>query len=275
MLNCTNISYSIGGKSLLKNVDWSLGAGQMLAVVGPNGAGKSTLMRVLAGELTPECGEVMLGGDCIGEMSIHRRARCRAMMRQSTTADFDFCAFEIVLMGRNPHCHGGECKRDFAIVREAMEATEVWELRKRRYPTLSGGEQQRLQLARTLAQIWDEQEAGGLRMLLLDEPTSALDMAHQHRVLAAVRDFITSATVVVAIFHDLNLAAQYADRILFLRGGHVDALGTPEAVITPEQVWQTFRAPVCVMGHPTSGCPVVLNAMEHSHHKQNPLEVIA
>lgn len=155
---------------------------------------------------------------------------------------------------------GAEEKGDYEIARAALDAVEAAHLEERIYPTLSGGERQRVHLARALAQIWEPSPShiNGVRYLLLDEPTSNLDLAHQHRTLAVARRFAREQVGVLVILHDLNLAAQYADRIAVLRDGSLVALGTPSQVLTPEAIRETFATPVIVMKHPHLDCPLII-----------------
>jgi iron complex transport system ATP-binding protein len=237
----------------------------VLAVVGPNGAGKSTLRKILCGDLKPSGGEVFMKGRALADWSLTERAQVRAVLPQDSSLNFPFTVLEVVLMGRAPHLKGAEGKHDYEVARAALDAVEVRHLEERIYPTLSGGERQRVQLARVLAQIW-EPPAGGARYLLLDEPTSNLDLAHQHSTLKIARRFAREGVGVLIILHDLNLAAQYADRILMLRQGSVAALGSPIEVLTPEAIYETFGMPVVITKHPLLECPLIIPSTEGSLH---------
>jgi len=251
----------IGAKELLAGVSLELRAGELVAVVGPNGAGKSTLRRVLCGDAEPGDGAVWMNGRPLAAWSLIERARVRAVLPQDSTLNFPFTAFEVVLMGRTPHVRGAESAHDYEIARAALAATEAGHLTERLYPTLSGGERQRVQLARVLAQIW-EPPADGARYLLLDEPTSNLDLAHQHSTLAIARRFARAGVGVLVIVHDLNLAAQYADRILMLKDGRVVAAGPPAEVLTQAAIRATFDMPVLITRHPALDCPLVVPTPE-------------
>ncbi len=154
-------------------------------------------------------------------------------------------------MGRAPHVSGAESEKDYKIARAALAEVDALDLEDRIYPTLSGGERQRVHLARVLAQIWESSE-DGKRYLLLDEPTSNLDLTHQHGTLKIARKFARAGAAVLIILHDLNLAAQYADKVLILKNGTVRAFDTPEKVFTPETIRQTFEVSVSVVKHPFS-----------------------
>ena len=162
---------------------------------------------------------------------------------------------EVIRLGRTPHATGAQ--QDHQIVERCLEASDTLALRRRLYTQLSGGEKQRVQLARVLAQIWRAEDAPG-RLLLLDEPTSALDLAHQRLVLKQVRELAADGCGVFMILHDLNLAARYSDRCLLLAQGNQRALGSPQDVLTPNLLGEVFEAPVDVMPHPEDGLPVVL-----------------
>jgi len=177
------------------------------------------------------------------------------VLPQASNLAFGFTAFEVVLMGRSPHFRGSESREDHAIALEAMRLTQIDHLAGRVYTTLSGGERQRVQLARVLAQIW---QGHSPRYLLLDEPTNNLDLAHQHITLRIARQFAACGVGVLAILHDLNLAAQVAERILVLKAGRMYASGTPSEVLTPQVVEAAFNLPVLVQPHPCFNCPLVI-----------------
>jgi iron complex transport system ATP-binding protein len=261
LIEARAVSVRVRGKSLLEGVSVEARRGELVAVVGPNGAGKSTLRKVLAGDVEPAAGEVRMGGRALPGWSLVERARVRAVMAQDSTLNFPFTALEVVLMGRMPHLCGAESERDYEIARSALDAVEARHLEGRLYPTLSGGERQRVQLARALSQIWesnagDENDAG--RYLLLDEPTSNLDLAHQYGAMEIVRRFAREGVAALVILHDLNLAAQYADRVLMLRGGRAVFTGSPAEVFTRELIEETFEMPVVVAPHPRLDCPLII-----------------
>jgi iron complex transport system ATP-binding protein len=243
------LGWCTGGSTLLDDVSLHVEAGEMVAVMGPNGAGKSTLLRNLAGELQPASGEVVLNGRRLRHWPRLLLARQRAVLPQHSPLSFGFTVTEVVAMGRAPHPGQGG-RRDAAIVEAAMRAADVSHLAGRRYPGLSGGERQRVHLARVLAQVWEEAEDGP-RFLLLDEPTSALDLAHQHQVLGIVRDMLARGGIgALVILHDLNLAAQYADRLVLLRDGRLAATGAPAEVLDPAVLEPVFGLSLQVLPHP-------------------------
>ena len=256
MIEARNITVEINSKKLLDDVSIEMKSGEVLAVLGPNGAGKSTLRKVLCGDLIPTSGEVSMNNKPLGDWTLTERAKARAVLPQDSSLNFQFSVLEVVLMGRAPHINGAETAKDYKIARKALAAVDEQKLEERIYPTLSGGERQRVQLARVLAQVWERTETP--RYLLLDEPTSNLDIAHQHGTLKIARHFAKENAAVLVILHDLNLAAQYADKILLLRDGKISASGVPEQVFTPKIIAETFNVKTSVIKHPSLQCPLII-----------------
>ncbi|PJF41829.1 MAG: heme ABC transporter ATP-binding protein [Phototrophicales bacterium] len=256
-IKATQITVHVGNAYILQDVSLCLNTGELLAVVGPNGAGKSTLLKVLTGELHPHKGTISIDDKPLARWPKKALAQRRAVLPQNSTLSFGFTALQVVLLGRTPHIRGIESRHDYEIVHEAMRLTATDHLAHRVYTTLSGGERQRIQLARVLAQIWG-QDSNNTRYLLLDEPTNNLDIHHQHSILRIARHFANNGTGVLAILHDLNLAAQYADRILVLDKGMVATVGTPKVVLTPHLIQNTFKLTVVVQDHPCMDCPLVI-----------------
>lgn len=240
-----------GGRAILDNVSCAIRRGRLTAILGPNGAGKSTLLRVLSAELAPDAGEASLDGRPLRTWKAIELARRRAVLPQESLLSFPFRVREVVLLGRMPHSPNGETARDHDIAREALARVDMAHAGDRTYTTLSGGEKQRVHLARALAQIWED--TGEPRTLLLDEPTSNLDPSHQHATLALARGLADDGVTVVAILHDLNLALAYADDVLVIRAGRVAAAGPVEATLTPELVSGVFNINARQITLP--GCP--------------------
>jgi iron complex transport system ATP-binding protein len=214
-----------------------------MAIVGPNGAGKSTLLRLLSSDLHPTGGDILLYGKPMSRYPTRELALKRAVMSQSALVTFEFTAFEVAMMGRYPHQRFGSSARqdDRQIVSQAMQRTETSHLSEQLYPTLSGGESARVTLARVLAQETP--------LILLDEPTAALDLRHQQVVMKVARQLASDGAGIIAIVHDLNLAA-YADQVVMLHHGQVYAEGTPREVLTESIIEDVFNVPVVVMEHP-------------------------
>ncbi|MGE5145493.1 MAG: heme ABC transporter ATP-binding protein [Candidatus Eiseniibacteriota bacterium] len=260
MIETDCVTFRVGASALVDDATIAVRPGEVLALLGPNGAGKSTLLRLLSGDATPSAGAVRMAGRPLAAWTRHEAARVRAVLPQSSTLEFAFTAFEVALMGRFPHDGRGESRACRAIAEAALDETGAWPLRDRLYPTLSGGEQQRVQLARVLAQIWEPPADGAPRYLLLDEPTSSLDLAHQHETLAVARRLAGQGVGVVAVLHDLNLAALYADRVALMAGGRLGTPGTPKAVFSAEAIERVFGVPVTVGRHPDGRHPLVIAA---------------
>ena len=259
MLAGRNIHVVLEGNTLLEDVSIEVRPGEVVAVLGPNGAGKSTLLKVLCGDLSPTRGTVSMEGRPLASWDRKASARVRAVLPQQSNLSFPFRVLEVALMGRSPHLSGPETQRDFAIARAALEEAEVDHLEERLYPTLSGGEAQRVHLGRVLAQIWEAVEETP-RYLLLDEPTSSLDLAHQHHTLAVARAFAGRQVGVLVVLHDLNLAAQYADRVMLLKEGREVAEGPPGQVLQAETIEAVYGVPITVIPHPHGSCPLVVAA---------------
>ena len=254
MLVTKELSYQIKGKWLLSGVTLRTEPGELLAVLGPNGAGKSTLIRLISGEWPTQQGEIRWLGDDLTRLRTDELARLRAVLTQKVHMSHAFPAREVVLMGRYPHFKRQPSAEDWAMVDACMDRTETWDFADRNYQTLSGGEQQRVQLARALAQV---SQAGGPFLLLLDEPLNNLDIRHQHALMQEAQRFARQGHVVLLVMHDLNLAARFADRILLLKAGRQQALGPPHQVLTEAHLTHTYDFPMQVMAHPTQGFPVV------------------
>lgn len=248
MLKINRLSVQAGGRMLLDDLTLAFAAGELAMVVGPNGAGKTTLLRCLDGELTPARGRVELAGRALRDWPRRELARARAVLPQQSTLEFPFSARDVVLMGRMPHSSGDA--EDRAIATRALEMCDCAELEERAYPSLSGGEQQRVQTARVLAQMWGPQSAAG-RFLLLDEPASALDLSHQYQLLNLLKNLTRTDRIgVICTLHNLNLVAQFADRAVVIDRGMLVADGAPMEVFTEETIGHVFDLDVAIRPHP-------------------------
>lgn len=237
-----------GARHIFERVDVAFHPGSLTVLVGPNGAGKSTLLGIASGDVEPTSGEVRLLGRPLAQWSPGDLARVRAVMPQDHHVNFSFSVEEIVEMGRVPHER--DPQRDEQIVAESMAAADVTHMRTRDVQTLSGGEAARTAFARVLAQVTP--------VVFLDEPTAALDLRHQERVLRYARSLASAGACVIAVLHDLNLAAAHADRIVMLGGGGIVADGAPRDVLTAPTIEALYGQPVCVVEHPTRGVPLVV-----------------
>jgi iron complex transport system ATP-binding protein len=238
-------------------VDLNVTPGRVTAVVGANGAGKSTLLRVMCGELKPTLGWVELDGRALSHWPICDLARRRAVLPQDTQVAFSLPVLDVVLLGRMPHLKNGrETRADGDVALRALEHVGLAHLADRAYPSLSGGEKQRVQLARMLAQLSDDDPTGG-RYLLLDEPLSAQDVGQQQRILSLVRSLADSGVGILVIIHDLNAAAAVADELIVLRRGRTLACGAPGAVLTEDLVETAFGLRCRVLPDPATGRPLI------------------
>ena len=244
MLQADDIIVRRGGRIVLDRVSAVVRPGSVLAILGPNGAGKSTLFAALAGDLVPESGRVAIGGEAVGGLDILERARRRAVLRQATSMAFDYLVEEVVAMGLNPRRLDGGGPSGRAILAEVAEATATAAFRGRRIATLSGGEAQRVQLARVLAQVWPLRgEAAHQRFLLLDEPTASLDLKHQHALMATVRRVASTGLGIAVVLHDPALAFAYADELLLLKDGRALGPARAPAAVGAEMLATLYEVP--------------------------------
>lgn len=251
MIAARNLSYRIGpDRWLVRDVSLVLTEGELVVLVGPNGAGKTTLLRLLTGELPPSAGDVLLYDKPLQQYSIHEMALQRSIMRQQMDMNFDFSVQEVVMMGRHPHIRLIESERDRQIVDDMLRLTQSDMLRDRQFATLSGGEKARVTLARVLAQQTP--------LVVLDEPTSAMDLRHQHLTMQIARQLTNDGRTILAVLHDLNLAAMYADRIGIMHQSRLIIIDTPQVVLTAEYIQAAFGIVVTVMQHPQDNCPVIV-----------------
>jgi iron complex transport system ATP-binding protein len=238
------VTVRIGRSTLVDGVDLEVAAGEMVALVGPNGAGKSTLLAALSGTRTPTAGQVSVGGVDVATARPRWLASLRAVLPQASPLDAPFTALEVVMLGQIDAIGDERLRRVRALRR--LQEVELGALAGRAYPTLSGGEKQRVQLARVLEQLGD---AGG-RALFLDEPTSALDPRHQHVVLGLARAAADRGHAVVAVLHDLSLASRWADRIALLHRGALLGCGAPAEVLRRDILRRAFAVDFDLVAHP-------------------------
>jgi iron complex transport system ATP-binding protein len=240
---------------VLRDISLTLEPGELVALIGPNGAGKSTLLRVLTGYLQPDNGACLLGDKSLSEWSPQALSRHRAVMRQQSQLGFDWPVEDVIAMGRAPW----EQADSQRVVKQVMDLTGCTPLAGRKYNALSGGEQQRVQLARALAQLWVDGAPQG--WLFLDEPTSALDLYHQQHLLRLLKQLTSAGRLhVCAVLHDLNLAALWADKLLLLHQGEIVAQGSAQQVLQADTLKRWYGAEVHIGQHPGSQTPQVFLA---------------
>jgi len=252
ILQVENLSVRYQQRAAVSDVTFGLRRGEVLALVGPNGSGKSTLVRAISGALSPFSGRVLLAGQDVQRLRPAQRARQMAVVPQNALIPPAFTALETVLFGRTPYLNflGQLSASDEQIARDSLARVEALTLAERRMGELSGGEQQRVLLARALAQQTP--------ILLLDEPTTHLDLKHQVNLLTLTRGLARrDGLAVLIVLHDLNLAAQYADRIALLDEGRLLALGAPTSVLTSEMLSAVYDVPLSVLAHPTQNHPLI------------------
>ena len=252
MLEAKNITVGYGQRKALNGISICVEPHQMTAVIGPNGAGKTTLIRAMNGALEPSSGEILLDGMPLSNFARRAIGRRIAVVAQEAELRFPVTVLEFVLGGRytwsNTGAWGWETSHDVEVAEEALSETALSDFGSRLMNELSGGERQRAVLARALAT-----EAA---ILLLDEPTANLDLAHQAAVLQVVRAHCNErGTGAIVVTHDINLAAEFADKVLLVKEGHMVATGSPKAVLTPELLCDVFEIQVLVDTHPLSGVP--------------------
>ncbi len=256
ILEVDSLRIVYANRLVLKDISFQVQAGEILGVIGPNGAGKTTLIRALSGVLPPAAGTVRVAGEDIMALKPVERARRVAVVPQARNLPPAFTGWELVALGRTPHLNwlGQISQNDEQQVRQALERAQALDLADRRLGELSGGEQQRLLLARAMAQ--------DAPLLLLDEPTAHLDLQHQVSLLDQVSSLARKESLgVVVALHDLNLVARYADRVALLADGAMVALGTPAETMKPVLLEQVYRLPLQVIRNPISGRQVILPAI--------------
>ena len=257
MVKAEGISFRVGKQDLLKPTNLSFEEGKFHVIMGANGAGKSTLLKILAGDMEPTTGAVFLNGSHMADLTKKELALRRAVLSQHYHLAFPVIVREIVMMGRYPFFGVNPTEKDNAICRRAMALMEVEKFAERDYTTLSGGEAQKVQMSRVLAQIWNE-EGEDQKLLFLDEPVSHLDVKYQYQLLRIAKECCRHNTTVIAILHDLNLAVSFADSILFMKEGEVLHAVDDALQLTPAMVEETFGVLPVILRNETHAKPIVI-----------------
>jgi iron complex transport system ATP-binding protein len=247
-LHAEHVSWAVATQHIVDSVTLSAADGEFVGLLGPNGSGKSSLLRTIYRLLKPQAGAILLDDANVWQLSAHEVARRMAVVTQEHTGDFDFSVFEMVLMGRNPHkgMFDRDTDTDFQLVQEALHRVDMASFAQRSFLTLSGGEKQRVLIARALVQQ--------ARFLVLDEPTNHLDIHYQLSILELVRQVRVTT---IAALHDLNLAAYYCDRLYVLKQGQVVESGTPEQVLRPDLIREVYGVGAEIRIHPLTGKPLI------------------
>lgn len=253
MIETINLTLTRRHNVIIDNVCLTLKSGQITGVLGVNGAGKSTLLSGICGNLAPTSGQILLHDKPLEQWPLTQKARYLAVLPQHFNLNFAFLTREVIELGRLPHqtTH----KQNNSIIDDILHLTGIEHLALRNYMELSGGEKQRVQLARILAQLWPITEHS---VLLLDEPTAMLDPLYQHNLLKTVTHCAQQGATVMIILHDLNLAARYCGQLLLLNKGHIFKQGTPHDILTTENINAIFGLDVFIHRHPEQNHPFVI-----------------
>ena len=257
VLKLDHISAAPWGATLLQDINLELNPGVIYGVIGPNGAGKTSLLRCISGDIALREGCIRLGEKRLQEWKLRERARSLAVLPQLSLLNFPYTVDEVVMLGRIPHDTGARADRQ--IVQEVLKAMDIQYLRERLYTELSGGEKQRVQLARIFAQVWHP--AGSQpRLILLDEPTTALDLSHQLQLMQLIRHLAGQGCAIVMVVHDFNLLSGVAGQLCALKAGKQVAQGPVADVMTAAVFAEVFAVNVHITPHPGDGRPIVISS---------------
>ncbi|SDQ06217.1 iron complex transport system ATP-binding protein [Chryseobacterium soldanellicola] len=254
MIKAHQISYKHKEFHILDGIDVHLEYGEFLAIVGPNGAGKSSLLSVLANEIK-SAQNILFKNKDLNNWEIIELSKNKAKFSQHNSNDIPLEVKDVVMMGRYPYFDAQPRKEDLEAMNNMMYETDVFHLKDREYNTLSGGEKQRVHLSRVMAQLQNEIAH---KLLFLDEPLNNLDIKHQYKALDIIKNFTKKANSAIVVLHDLNLAAQYADKILLMKSGKVSAYGTPQEVFTAENISAAYNFPCTICDHPITHNPMII-----------------
>ena len=254
MLEASKVHFCINKRPIVEEISLVLNPGEILAVLGPNGAGKSTFFKILSGDIACKRGDVKYNGKSIGSLKAKDLAAIRAVMPQHSQVNFPFTVQEVVELGLI--CTAS--KKPSILIEEVLSATNTEHLKDRIFNSLSGGEKQRVQLARALVQIWETKQFP--MSILLDEPSSSLDIAQQHAVLNIILKLKSRNIGILVILHELNQAAQYADKIALIKNGEITKTGTVTEVLEEQLLENVFDHPIQLIQNPATGRPFVASA---------------
>jgi iron complex transport system ATP-binding protein len=266
-LTINKLSFNYDAVQILKDIKLELGLGELLSIVGPNGSGKSTLLKCINRILKTKQNTILIDGEDASKLNLKELSMLMGYVPQSSTSTFPFTVFDVVMMGRKPYIHWNVGERDSEIVAEMLDFLGINHLAMRHYNELSGGEQQKVIIARALAQQ--------PQLLLLDEPTSSLDIKHQLEILCMLKSLAQSKErSVIVSMHDLNLASRFSDRMLMLKQGCIYAVGTPEEVLTEKNIEAVYginaSVTTSIVGKPQV-TPLVTDDSDYFHSKLSPL----
>ncbi|KPH12987.1 heme ABC transporter ATP-binding protein [Chryseobacterium sp. ERMR1:04] len=254
MIKAHQISYKHKEFHILDGVDVSLEYGEFLAIVGPNGAGKSSLLSVLANEVKSKQ-KIVFKDKELNDWEVRELSKHKAKFSQHNSNDITLEVKDVVMMGRYPYFDAQPRQEDVDATNERMHETEIFHLKDREYNTLSGGEKQRVHLSRVMSQLENEITH---KLVFLDEPLNNLDVKHQYKALEIIKKFTQKANSAIVVLHDLNLAAQFADKILLMKSGKVSAYGTPQEVFTADTISEAYNFPCTICEHPITNNPMII-----------------
>ncbi len=240
MLECENIEFKYGTKLILSDISLQFNKGHLYGILGPNGSGKTTLIKILSGILKNDYGKVFIDEDDIKKLSIREIAKKLAVVSQSNLIEFDFTVKEIIKMGRYAHVgrFERESSEDKKIINEIITKFRLNDLKNRNFNQLSGGEQQKVILARAMAQQ--------SKIILLDEPTTHLDINYQLEFMEMLKEYVNKGLIIIIVLHDLNIATQYCDKIILLKDGLIKSLGDTQDIITRENIKSVYDVDVII-----------------------------
>ncbi len=252
-IEANNLRCSLGGREIILGVDFTVEKGKFYSIIGPNGSGKTTLLRTIVASLEPESGDLFINNIPIEHLKGKELAKKLAYVSQNTNSDVDFNVLDYVLMGRYPYLgmFQSEGDKDLEYAQKSMELTNTWYLREKKLNEISGGERQRVVVARALTQ--------DTPIILLDEPISQLDIHHQIELMDTLSNMVEMRRItIVAVLHDLNIASQYSDYIMLLNDGKLVKNGKPEEVLTKEVILEVYNMEVQVLQNPETGKPLII-----------------
>lgn len=257
MVKAENVLYKVGKKTLLHSTCAQFEAGKFHVIMGANGAGKSTFLKTLSGNLPPTGGHVWIEEKRIEQYAHKQLALKRAVLSQQYHLSFPIPVFDVVMMGRYPHYTNTPSHTDKNICHQALDLMQMTSFADRDYTTLSGGEAQKVQMSRVLAQIWNEDKMEN-KILFLDEPVSSLDVKYQYQLMKIAKDGCQQNTTVIAVLHDINLAIAFADRILFMKEGSLTHDMQNVANISPSLIQEIFGIQSSIVQVPHHDKPIVV-----------------
>ncbi len=255
MIRAHQINFKHKEFRILDGVDVSLEYGEFLAIVGPNGAGKSSLLSVLADEVRVGKQKVLFKDKPIRDWDVKELSKHKAKFSQHNSNDIPLEVKDVVMMGRYPYFDAQPGNEDLEAMDKMMHETDITHLKERDYNTLSGGEKQRVHLSRVMAQLENDIAH---KLVFLDEPLNNLDIKHQYKALEIIRNFTQKANSAIVVLHDLNLAAQFADKVLLMKSGRVSAYGSPQEVFTAENISNAYNFPCTICEHPITNNPMII-----------------